>query len=372
MLRPYTFELIIKRYKEHKDKRIIKQLLEKFNINKLNIEKAKINTNNGLSIILDNVTYKITYEDDYYRIEKQYKDYTICDLYDEIPELFRREILYNLPNNKYLLIDKTNDDNEIISTRFSITSEKYQYDLDEFEYSILYTKQYDSKERFLYYNTPTKKYLHKSIQFPNFIIYSHKEEYISPAELLSGSIEINAKTKPFYSDLFSRIEDYTEGFNDTIKLIPANMTILGNELDEKTKNNHFFKINIIKKDNLLSLKIVILDDKNNTILNENIKILTDTYNEITIDDINKIINNINNKINYKFKNIIIVELNRLIDEIKDQKNHMISNPNLFDYKLIEQEDFIHIAFDIYCNLDKYIDYIDKLYNNHKKILLQKK
>ena len=366
MIRINIIPILIAIANEYGNDELFRRLKNILNIDITYLIGSKTNleyTLNKLIIKTEKAIYTIELLEDYYTFTKDYQDYRIINCYDYNKSITRKSAVFKTSDNELLVLDEI-DENNIKNRRIvKTTGDDLDYTSGSFEKEELSYHKQPVTERYKYLEDEScKKKISKHICMPNNLyIYSYRNTIDSISRDYSyGYIESASCINTPQLLVPGRIREKNELLMSSIKTPFPNILIRGrNEMPKEETEIELYNITIYKIG--YSLKFYIKTIYLPTFIQsdeENI-INSKTSGQITIEDIDLLLEFINKNLECSYTNEIKIELNNIKNQLLISKRKRIPDLDSFDSKFMMYPDFEHLAFDVYTNLSWYEDTINK-------------
>ena len=351
---------------------LIKRIKNILNINLTELENQNTKVefkHNTLSIInlSTKVKYNIEFQQDYFKFTKDYESYKIIYYFDFSKNNIRKTAAFKTSDSDYLVIDEIDEEN-ILSRRILKTIEEDTEFLNgDFEREELYYRKVNASEKYkhledLHFN----KNISKTIKMPNNLyIYSYRTTLSTISkDYQTGYIESSSCINNPTEKIVGRTRNKGELLVLSINSPVPNIYIRGRNVTKSNESEiEIYNIYIHKREDKIHILFTTMLVPSLEPTKEEFIITSNTDKEITIDDINKILQIIENNLKVSYLNEIKKELLNIKEQILQNKKSRTFD--FFDNKFFLFPYFESLVFDVHENLSTYEEIINKLINNQK-------
>ncbi len=358
-------------YQEYGEETFFKRLFKIYNI-EIPITNHKIIIFLPENIIIKdeekNITYTISFQEEYYKFIKDFNDYTFEVSYDYNHNIFRKTFLFKTSDNKILAIDEIDEENIKNRRILKTTLEDKNLINGEYEKEHLSLVKPNAEENYEFINCPNSTNIKKVLRMPNCIYYySYDSKTIYPEiKDTFHIIEVGSSTNTPSLNFYGRKRNNNEVLLNCLRNKMPSIIIRGSLLIPNNTNKTFYKISILKSKEGITIHYI-STNLNGNIQNQKIvaiPILKD--GELSVHELDNIkqaiINNIYDEIQKDFpSNCIITDIERELESIKHEllvsQRKVLKQVDAIDFKLNQYKDIEHLAFDVYENLSEYEKFI---------------
>ncbi len=349
--------------KEYGTDGLLKRIKKIWNIDLTSLLEQEINisyTYNSITITTSDYfpIYTIELHEDYHVFIKKFSSYETTHFFDNDNNIFRKTAIFETKDNNYIALDEM-DDERFKSRRILKTNMK-----DETLNDCLFEKEkltfYKPHIEQNYINQGSS--IRKVITLPNNIATYHRTISGKVPEV-SLSVESSSSINT-PSIIFVGRNKYSELLLKTLKLDIPNIQIHGKK--KVTQKIESFKVIIRKYGRYLLINITEKDSVTGKEYEEEYNLISNTQGALTPEDIDALINYITKYIKKSFNQEILEELRLIKEELLTSLKKKLKTPDFLDLKFSLIDDFEHLAFDIYENLDLYDEKIGELSNTSQK------
>ncbi len=345
--------------KEYGIKELLKRIKRIWNIDLTCLIGEEISasyTNNSITITTGNSfpIYTIELFEDYHIFIKTFSSYETTEFFDNNNNPFRKTAVFETKDHQFIALDEMDD--ERFKSRRILKTDMKDDTLNDclFEKEKLTFYKPHIEEEFTNQGTNIRKV----IKLPNNIATYHR--------VINGKVpEINfgvetASSINTASLVFLGRNKSSELLLKTLKLGLPNIQIQGKKKTEQGIES--FKTIIRKCGRYLLINILEKNSATGKEYEEEYNLISNTQGTLTVEDLDELINYITKYIKKSFNHEILEELKLIKEELLISANQKVRNPDFFDLKFSFIDDFEHLAFDIYENLDLYDEKIEELLN----------
>ncbi len=299
--------------------------------------------------------FSIRFDEEYYVLTKTYESYETNHFYDYNNNLFRRIALFEIDNKEYIGLDEMDD--ERFKSRRIIKTYKKDDLLTECSFEKEKITIFNPHIEETYSNFGTEE--RKVIKLPrNIATYHKKNNGVIPEvnQYIESASSINTPEV-----VFNGRNNKSTLLTETQERGIPNIQIRGTT---KVKNElRNFKVEIKKIGNHIFYNVIEKSPKTNREYEDEYNILSRTRGEITIADLEFLIDYTEKYVDSSNKERIIEELINLKRELQGLYYDAARKTDFFDLRFVMYPDFDHLSFDIYSNLDKYKEKIEEMLNS---------
>lgn len=310
------------------------------------------------------VRHIIELDSEYYTYTKDFNTHYITKYYDLNKLEFRKLAAITTSDDELLIIDEINEEEMVTRRITKTTKEDTDFLHGSFEKEQHSLKEYNTQERYRFIeDLSCNRIVSKEIEMPgNLYVYSYRStENALSINYCYGYIESSACIDKPQVLTAGRIRENTELLINSVKTPVPNILIRGrNVIPSDETEIDLYNINIYKIDDDIQVIINIVNLPRAIQSREEHIIKSSTSGEITIADINQLIEYISTNIDASLSNEIKKELLNIKKQILVKKRKEIRDLDFFDGRFLMFKEFEYLVYDAYENLAYYEEIINKL------------
>lgn len=322
-----------------------------------------IQENNTITIRNNkNIDYTLSLYEDCLVFTRNRRKYLTETIYSYKFKPFQNTVYFKGQNNT-IALQETRIDN--IKSRRLISYIDKQASYPRYEKEIMEFDGNNVECIYNYQDAGTQTQTYKVMSMKDCIYYYHFQTYPNNSnESYTSFLEVASATNIPKLDIFNRLYE-EESIRDAISIPAPNILISGTVINKNEEPNYTYRIKIQKKSSLI---IISSSEINLQDFSESRKyktILTNNVDEITIDEIFRIIDILRYMLPAPLLPKVILELQNIQNNI-NIRNSNVKIGDFLDCNLKFYTDFNKLASDIFKNLSNYEQFIEFITQKQKE------